>query len=283
MTRRSSRPSLPARSADDGSHARTDSSRSGSPSAMYGGLLTMTSTAPRSEPSSAPYQLPWAKRAPIAALPAPAAFARATSSASADASVIHTVAWPGGSSSSTARPIAPDPVPRSTTVAPGPAPRTAAVTMSTTSSVSGRGMSTRASTIRSRRRKPHRPSTYCSGSPARRRRSIDSICLPARSGTHSPAAARSSAASKPPAVSQTQRASFRSPSSAATCAVISAHVMFPSSRLPVLPTGQPPSASCLARRSAASASTTGSRSPASAACNWYSVNPMRWSVIRFSL
>ena len=58
---------------------------------------------------------------------------------------------------------------------------------STTCSVSGRGISTRRSTSRSRVRKPQRPSTYCSGSPADRRSSMRrrSGRPPARSRTSS--------------------------------------------------------------------------------------------------
>ena len=50
-----------------------------------------------------------------------------------------------------------------------------------TTSVSGRGISTRRSTIRSRRRNAQRPSTYCSGSPADRRATIASRWATARS------------------------------------------------------------------------------------------------------
>ena len=51
---------------------------------------------------------------------------------------------------------------------PATPPGRAAASMASpaTTSVSGRGISTRRSTKRSRVRKPHRPSTYCSGSPA---------------------------------------------------------------------------------------------------------------------
>ena len=50
-----------------------------------------------------------------------------------------------------------------------PHARASPIAVSATSSVSGRGISTRASTARSRRLKPQRPSTYCKGSPVRSR------------------------------------------------------------------------------------------------------------------
>ena len=73
-----------------------------------------------------------------------------------------------------ASPIAPEPVPRSATVTGEPHVLASAIAVSATSSVSGRGISTRESTARSSRRKPHRPSTYCNGSPVRSRSSMES-------------------------------------------------------------------------------------------------------------
>ena len=59
---------------------------------------------------------------------------------------------------------------------------------STTDSVSGRGISTRRSTIRSSRRNPQEPSTYCSGSPAARRATMSSKRATPRSVASSPSA-----------------------------------------------------------------------------------------------
>ncbi len=76
-----------------------------------------------------------------------------------------------------------------------------------TSSVSGRGISTRRSTSRSRVRKPHTPTTYCSGSPARRRSTMASNHATARVVARSPRPRTYSAPSNPPARSTMRRAS----------------------------------------------------------------------------
>ena len=117
--------------------------------------------------------------------PIPARFARATARASGEMSVIQIDVLSIGSSVASDRPIAPEPVPRSITVR---APSTAlANSMATpaTSSVSGRGISTRSSTKRSRCRNAHRPRTYCSGSPVRYRPTMASRCATMRSVTSS--------------------------------------------------------------------------------------------------
>ena len=78
-----------ASSASDGSHFATDSSRSGEPSATYGGLLTITSNCSpleqRVEPRSA------GSRFYVAARPIPVKFAAATANALSLTSVIQTV------------------------------------------------------------------------------------------------------------------------------------------------------------------------------------------------
>ena len=71
----------------------------------------------------------------------------------------------------------------------------------------GPGISTRWSTIRSRPRKLHEPSTYCSGSPASRRATIASRWACARSFGPCAAIESHSAPSYPDAVSVSQRAS----------------------------------------------------------------------------
>ena len=111
--------------------------------------------------------------------PQPATFARATASASALTSVAHTStsgAPPrararsrpnrcrGRRPSMTCRRRdARDAAPAAATRCPSRTASSSAT--STTHSVSGRGISTRASTNRSRPRNAHDPSTYCSGSP----------------------------------------------------------------------------------------------------------------------
>ena len=80
--------------------------------------------------------------------PIPARFALATSSASALTSVIHTAVPFGGSSWASDSPIAPDPVPRSATTRVGPTADAFSIATPATSSVSGRGISTRRSTAR---------------------------------------------------------------------------------------------------------------------------------------
>ena len=147
---------------------------------MYGGLLTIASSEPRRSSDNAAYQCPCPNRAPTALRPTPAALARATCSASSDTSVIQTSADSNGNSCKSDSPTAPDPVPRSAIVTPLPTSRIFCnayrVTCSTKSSVSGRGMSTRESTSKSRRRNAHRPITYCNGSPAAYRASMLCRC-----------------------------------------------------------------------------------------------------------
>ena len=152
--------------------------------------------------------------------PSPAMFARATSSASLLTSVIHTVVPTRGSSYASARPIAPDPVPRSATTRVGPTPDAFSSATSATSSVSGRGISTRRSTASVMRRNVHSPSTYCSGSPRRRRASIASRWLTMRTVAGSSRRARNSSPSADPdATSHSHRAWARS----STASLVSAH------------------------------------------------------------
>ena len=73
-----------------------------------------------------------------------------------------------GCSSAIASAIAPQPVPTSSTRGAS-SPSSSARHRSTTTSVSGRGMSARRSTVSVSRRNPHSPSTYWSGSRAARR------------------------------------------------------------------------------------------------------------------
>ena len=108
------------------------------------------------------------------ARPRPARFARATSSASALASVIHTVVPSSGSSNASDRPIAPRSGPEVGDRAGRADGRASSIATPATSSVSGRGISTRWSIASSMWRKLHCPSTYCSGSPAANRASIAS-------------------------------------------------------------------------------------------------------------
>src|SRR4051794_37344433 len=154
-------------------------------------------------------QSPSAIRTFAAGRPIPAALALATSSASADRSVIHTVTPSAGSSIASDRPIAPLPVPRSAHRIGSSIDRARCRATSTTSSVSGRGISTRRSTIKSRCRKPHRPSTYCNGSPLPRRANIESRWATPRWLADSSSASRNSSASRPDATSHIQRACGR--------------------------------------------------------------------------
>ena len=106
----------------------------------------------------------------------PARLHSVTATASADESTHHTsTAWRSAAMDS---PTAPLPHPRSITFTrrrrfdawrSRVRRSSSASAASTTCSVSGRGISTRRSTSRSRVRKPQRPSTYCNGSPVRRR------------------------------------------------------------------------------------------------------------------
>ncbi len=208
--------------------------------------------------------------------PSPAMLARATSSASSLTSVIHTVVPTVGSSYANARPIAPDPVPRSAITRVGPTSDAFSSAASATSSVSGRGIRTRRSTASVMRRNAHSPSTYCNGSPSRSRASIASRWLTMRTVAGSSRRARNSSPSTDPeATSHSHRAWARSPIASA----VSAH----SSRHETVAFAHAPSARSRARSSAARASTTTCRSPARIAARRYTVKPMRWSVTRFSL
>ncbi len=170
----SASPPSAARSASWGSQARTSSANS-SGEDTYGGLATIAVTTPRSSSGSDEYQSLRTTRTRAPARPIPATLALATASASAERSTRVTCAR--GTSVATASPIAPDPVPRSIT-SNGPERRSSArrwsMTTWATSSVSGRGISTRRSTTSSSERNAHTPRAYCSGSPAARRPTIPS-------------------------------------------------------------------------------------------------------------
>ena len=175
-----------------GSHSATSLGRSAtSCSAMYGGFDTITRSLPRSSGGNASVPGPrvqpharrrrsrcrrrWHARRPTRRRsrrwPTPRRRAARVPAPSA---------------------IAPEPVPRSATAYdvsaashascfPRRAPRRTAssIAVCATTSVSGRGTSTRRSTSRSSPRKSHRPSTYCSGSPPARRSSMSSRCCAA--------------------------------------------------------------------------------------------------------
>ena len=121
----------------------------------------------------------------------------------------------GNSSSASARAMAPEPVPRSAITRGSGCPAASSRATSTTSSVSGRGISTRRSTSRSSRRKAQCPSTYWSGSPARRRATMASSRATARCVAGSSSPSTHSAPSRPLASWHSQRASPSSPSSSA--------------------------------------------------------------------
>ena len=159
-------PSCAENSATAGSQSRTDAgSAAASPNEMYGGLETIarrpvSGTGPSREPcrsSSTAHQRP-AKRS---------AFARATASASSDTSVPITRAKRPSLASDMA--MAPDPVPTSTATPPRSS-RVSSRTISTSCSVSGRGMSTRSSTSSVKCRNAARPAAYWMGAPLARRR-----------------------------------------------------------------------------------------------------------------
>ena len=120
------------------------------------------------------HQLPCATRTFAAARPIPTMFARATSRASTDASVSHTCAASAPSSNAIDKPITPLPVPRSTIRRASLLLVFRAISRATctTCSVSGRGISTRSSTITSRCLKAHRFMTYCNGTPLNRFRTM---------------------------------------------------------------------------------------------------------------
>ena len=147
-----------------GSQSRTSGwSLSSSSGSTYGGLETTRSYGPPGDPRlrswstsctrsaspSAP-RSPWRARARPRKhrLPSPPPPARSSAIASA---------------------IAPVPVPTSSTAGCAP-PSSSARQRSTTTSVSGRGISPRQSTFNVSRRKPHSPRTYASGSRVPRRR-----------------------------------------------------------------------------------------------------------------
>ena len=140
-------------------------------------------------------------------------FARATSSASTDASVSHTCAASAPSSNAIDRPITPLPVPRSTTrkallLSFFSAISTAISSATcTTCSVSGRGISTRSSIMTSRCLNAHRFMTYCSGTPLSRSRTIECKLLAHATVTNWSCSAENSAASIPLACSHNHRAS----------------------------------------------------------------------------
>ena len=175
-----SRPVGPLTSAPTGSRCSSGGRSGYSASDTYGGFDTISRSFPRSSSGRASNHAPCAIRTRAANRPAPARFARATTSASSLTSVAHTSA--SGSSAASASASAPVPVPRSATAkavaAPAqgsggprraPSRSTSSIASSAVVSVSGRGIRTRGSTSRSRPRNDHEPSTYCSGSPAIRR------------------------------------------------------------------------------------------------------------------
>ena len=88
-------------------------------------------------------------------------------------------------------------------------PRASSIATSATSSVSGRGISTRRSTARSSRRNAQRPSTYCSGSPRGSGRPCASRWATIRSVAGSSRTASNSSPSSAVATSHIQRASCR--------------------------------------------------------------------------
>ena len=143
---------------------------------MYGGLDTIKATRPRIALGNASYQSPKATCTLFPRTPSPARLALATSNASRLESVIQISAEPRGSSIASASPIAPLPVPRSTAIALCASALIAFFARSTMSSVSGRGINTRGSTIRSNSRNDQWPSTYCNGSPVRTLATIASRC-----------------------------------------------------------------------------------------------------------
>ena len=101
----------------------------------------------RRRPGSASNHDPAAMRTLAPARPMPARLARATSRASATTSVSHTVTPSTGSSAASDSPMAPEPVPRSATRdRAGGSARASSMATPATTSVSGRGISTRRST-----------------------------------------------------------------------------------------------------------------------------------------
>ena len=135
----------------------------------------ITSKSPLRSGGNASNQSPCLISIRVAGRPRPAAFARAAATASTLRSVQITCTVLCSAASDS--PMQPLPVPRSAASGSRPsdaARLTSANANSATPSVSGRGINTRASTAKSSVRKPHRPSTYCRGSPPSRRSSIAS-------------------------------------------------------------------------------------------------------------
>ena len=148
----------PPKSATCGSQSTTSGASPGASSGRtYGGLETTRSQSDPGRPES------MSCRRKSTAIPVLVAFSRASESASSETSMPVTRA--PGCSSAIASAIAPEPVPTSRTRGAS-TPRMRARQRSTTVSVSGRGISARPSTISVRRRKPHSPTMYWSGSRA---------------------------------------------------------------------------------------------------------------------
>ena len=150
-----SRPAGPENSAIAGSNLRTSSTTSGLSSATYGGLET-TRSANLAEANAVRRSA--ASRRTREPSPWRAMLRRATASASRETSLAMTRRW--GSSCASAAPRHPLPVPMSSTTA-GDAGRawasSHACAASTTSSVSGRGMSTAGVTSKSSPQNSRRP------------------------------------------------------------------------------------------------------------------------------
>ena len=258
--RTSSRPSAPANSATCGSQSRTIGSTAGRRRRCTAGWRRRRRAAAqrvgqRVEPRAVGEAHRWPRHARCRrGWPGRRRARRPT------ASVSHTSSRRRGPSSvASDSPIAPLPVPRSAQRDRArQRDEPAAIAASATSSVSGRGISTRRSTIRSRWRNDQWPSTYCSGSPRASRASIASRWAttarsPARRARRGTRRRRS-----PLAFSHSQRACGRP--------------MRAAGLVPQLAPGDraahsSPAASWRARSSAASASTTSSRSPASTSCS----------------
>ncbi len=136
-------------------------------------------------------------------------------------------------------------------------PSSRARATSTTCSVSGRGIRTRRSTRRSSRRKLQCPSTYCSGSPVRRRATMASSRATARCVAPSSRPWSQLRPSRPEASWQSHRASSAEPPSRSLVSTHSARQRDRGAAAHEAPE------SWRARSSAISGSTTSSRLPAS--------------------
>ena len=171
-----------------------------------------------------------------------------------------------GSSSASARPIAPEPVPRSATMT-GRRHRAGQLDGDAGHHLGLRPWDQdRRSTSRSRWRKPHRPSTYCERLAGSYRASIASRwatmrSVPARRARSSMLAGAARHLAQPAGAPASAHATA-APSRA------TAHQL-------IVPVTHGSPASCRARSSAASASTTSSRSPASTSARRYTVKPIR--------